>query len=202
MAHARRGALTPRPAAGAARMALLRHDGETASVELATMLAARVSQAQLCADALPDKVGGLAPAPTAEASRLLVAVVTCEADGSVGRNVRKLVRELKARARQQRCHNPGAAELVATEGSELSGLRCAVIALGRAKCSNSAASTKDTVYASGRLLRQLLESAAGATVDAPPSPGPRSAVQTSLPASSINLLIDLAVAACRSVLFF
>ena len=177
MAHARRGALTPRPAAGAARMALLRHDGETASVELATMLAARVSQAQLCADALPDKVGGLAPAPTAEASRLLVAVVTCEADGSVGRNVRKLVRELKARARQQRCHNPGAAELVATEGSELSGLRCAVIALGRAKCSNSAASTKDTVYASGRLLRQLLESAAGATVDAPPSPGPRSAVQ-------------------------
>ena len=98
-------------------------------------------------------------------------LATNEADGSVSRNVRKLVRELKTRARMQRCHNPGAAELVTDEANELQQLRCVVIALGRAKCLSSAASTKDVVFDSSRLLRQLLASAAGATVSAPPSPG-------------------------------
>jgi hypothetical protein len=46
-----------------------------------------------------------------------------------------------------------------------------VISLGKAKCSNSAMSTKDTVYASGRLLRTLLGSVAGASVCEPPSAG-------------------------------
>ena len=149
---------------------VVRHDGETASSEVAALLAARIAQPVCLSDEpLPEKVFRLAPA--ADSPQLLVAVVTCEADGSVSRNVRKLVRELKTRARMQRCHNPGAAELVTDEANELKQLRCVVIALGRAKCLSSAASTKDVVFASGRLLRQLLASAAGATVSAPPSPG-------------------------------
>lgn len=163
---------------------VVRHDGETASSEVAALLAAHIAQPTcLSDDPLPEKVFQLAQS----GAQLLVCVVTCEADGSVSRNVRKLVRELKTRARMQRCHNPGAAELVADETSELRELRCVVIALGRAKCISSAASTKDVVFASGRLLRQLLASAAGATVGAPPSPGLyiRPATTTQNPATGL-----------------
>lgn len=152
---------------------LVRHDGEEASSEVAALLAARLQQerpTRLSDELLPQEVIGLAPV-SSEPPSLLIMIVTCEADGSVSRSVRKLVRELKSRARQQRCQTPEAMEMATREGGELKGLRCALIALGRAKCSSSAMSTKDTVYGTARQLFKLLPHAGGASVQEPPSAG-------------------------------
>ncbi|KAJ1460817.1 hypothetical protein M885DRAFT_558970 [Pelagophyceae sp. CCMP2097] len=142
------------------------HDGLQPSVEIGTLLCARLNthRAALLSDApLLDSVAALQTALAATQTAVLL--VTSEADGTVCRNVRKVVRELRGRG-----DAPGAPGAGADEAG-LAGVRCVVILLGQARCANSAASTKSTVFGSGRLLQQLLASKCGAQVPTPPSNG-------------------------------
>ena len=117
------------------------HDGSAAATEIGAQLGQLLGQPTLVE--LPQDVPGVAGLLGASSS---VVLLHCEADGSVSRGVRKLLRALKALA----------------GGQELVGLSFTLLLLGGAKCENSAMSTGDLVYRSGRQLGKLLAEA-GAT---------------------------------------
>jgi hypothetical protein len=79
---------------------------------------------------------------------LCVLIISCDADGSVHKNVRKFTEELGEYAHDNR---DNAIRLDLTEGNQL-----VVILLGHAVCSNSAMQTESEIYRHGRKLAYFL----------------------------------------------
>ena len=79
---------------------------------------------------------------------LCVLIISCDADGSVHKNVRKFTEDLEEYAHDNR---DNAIRLDLTEGNQL-----VVILLGHAVCSNSAMQSESEIYRHGRELAYLL----------------------------------------------
>ena len=79
---------------------------------------------------------------------LCVLIISCDADGSVHKNVRKFTEELSEYADDNRGNY---IRLDITEGNQL-----VVILLGHAVCSNSAMQTESEIYRHGRKLAYFL----------------------------------------------
>jgi hypothetical protein len=75
-------------------------------------------------------------------------VVSCDADGSVHKAVRKISRELSKKG----------TEISATETHQY----YAVVLLGHARCENSAQQMKDTIFTAGRKFDKVLDGSFGA----------------------------------------
>jgi hypothetical protein len=80
----------------------------------------------------------------AEEDQLCIFLVSCSADGSVDRIVRKLVRSMKD------SETPG------EENRKRQNHYCAIALLGHARCENSAQQMKDTIFSNGRKFRQAI----------------------------------------------
>ena len=79
-----------------------------------------------------------------EEDQLCLFLVSCSADGSVDRIVRKLVRSMKDN------------ETTAEENPKRQKRYCAIALLGHARCENSAQQMKDTIFSNGRKFRQAI----------------------------------------------
>jgi hypothetical protein len=79
-----------------------------------------------------------------EEDQLCIFLVSCSADGSVDRIVRKLVRSMKD------------SETTGEENPKRQKHYCAIALLGHARCENSAQQMKDTIFSDGRKFRQAI----------------------------------------------
>ena len=82
-------------------------------------------------------------------------IVSCAADGSVDRIVRKLIRNLKSSTCTEK-------SMLTSGGGRP---KVAIALLGHARCENSANQMKDTIFANGRRLRKGVVGVLGAGVD-------------------------------------
>eukprot|EP00527_Entomoneis_sp_CCMP2396_P008265 CAMPEP_0198142904 /NCGR_PEP_ID=MMETSP1443-20131203/5578_1 /TAXON_ID=186043 /ORGANISM="Entomoneis sp., Strain CCMP2396" /LENGTH=188 /DNA_ID=CAMNT_0043806027 /DNA_START=54 /DNA_END=620 /DNA_ORIENTATION=- len=80
----------------------------------------------------------------AEEDQLCIFLVSCSADGSVDRTVRKLVRSMKD------------SETTGEDNRKRQNHYCAIALLGHARCENSAQQMKDTIFFNGRKFRQAI----------------------------------------------
>lgn len=91
-----------------------------------------------------------------EDHQLCIFLISCSADGSVDRIVRKLVRCMKSSET-----NPGGEETTAKNSEEEKDPKeqkhyCAIALLGHARCENSAQQMKDTIFSNGRKFHQAI----------------------------------------------
>jgi hypothetical protein len=80
----------------------------------------------------------------AEEDQLSIFLISCSADGSVDRIVKKLVRSMKD------------SETTGEENPKRQKHYCAIALLGHARCENSAQQMKDTIFSNGRKFQQAV----------------------------------------------
>jgi hypothetical protein len=105
-----------------------------------TIKTIRLSENSL--DLLRHEEGGGTPS-------CIILILSCSADGSVDRPVRKIIRSLKADAKENK--------IVETTPTTITNQSIIAIALlGHARCENSANQMKETIFIHGRKLHQCI----------------------------------------------
>ncbi len=105
--------------------------------------------------------------PTINPPITTIILLSCSADGSVDRTVRKLIRNLKQHIQQQ---NSSDSRTSPSETSSPRGkTKVAIALLGHATCENSANQMKDTIFNHGRKFQstvsQMADTCSSAVVD-------------------------------------
>jgi len=83
-------------------------------------------------------------------------ILSCSADGSVDRTVRKLIRNMKNDTKKQEAEENGCDQVERHATSKLDG-SIAIALLGHARCDNSANQMKDTIFNHGRKFHKCIE---------------------------------------------